>query len=212
LAQVQVEIDVPTPLTSLAVPAARTAVLVVDMQNESCHPDGRNYENPEAAAAVTATAALVDRARQHGCPVIWLQSVRRPDQPIFSVFDVAPYRLEGTWNVEITPPLLPRADEPVFKKYSHDCFYETGLDHYLARHQILGPEWTFLVTGVSFAGCVYVAVTGLSVRDYRVFVPMDCVSPQTGDRAAMTMSRLGHRSYAYNVALLGSSSGITFAR
>ena len=209
---VQLQIDVPTPRSDVAVDAERTAVLVVDLQNESCHPAGKNYDNPEAASAVTATAELIDRARANGCPVIWLQSVRRPDQPIFSVFNVEPYRIEGTWNVEIAEPLKPLDDEPVFKKYSHDCFYDTGLDAYLAKQGIIGPDWTFITTGVSFAGCVYVAVTGLSVRDYRVVVPMDCVSPQTGNRALMTMSRLTHRSYSFNVTLLASSAGLRFVR
>jgi hypothetical protein len=39
---------------------------------------------------------------------------------------------------------------------------------------------------------------------------MDCVSPRSGDRAAMTMSRLAHRSYAFNVTLLAASSGLHF--
>lgn len=211
MSKVQVEIEVPTPAAGVHVSAARTAVLVVDMQNESCHPDGKNYD-PEAAQALPATAALVDRARAFGCPLMWLQSVRRVDQPVFSEFGVEPYRIEGTWNVEITPPLVPAAGEPVFVKYSHDCFNDTKLDAYLAEQGIAGPEWTVVVTGVSFAGCVYIAVTGLSVRDFRVIVPMDCVSPRTGPRALMTMSRLGHRSYAYNVQLLASSTALDFQR
>ncbi|HEY7176445.1 MAG TPA: isochorismatase family cysteine hydrolase [Micromonosporaceae bacterium] len=208
--KVPVEIDVPTPRAELGVDADRTVVLVVDMQNESCHPDGKNYDNPEAASAVTATAELIERARTAGCRVIWLQSVRRRDQPIFSVFGVERYRIEGTWNVELAAPLKPLGDEPLFVKYSHDCFYNTDLDRYLAEQGVLGPDWTFVVTGVSFAGCVYIAVTGLSVRDYRVVVPMDCVSPQTGTRAQVTMSRLGHRSYSYNVTLVGSGAGLQF--
>jgi nicotinamidase-related amidase len=205
-----VDIDVPTPLERLSVPAARTAVLVVDMQNESCEPEGRNY-TVEAVSAVTATAELVDRAREHGCPVIWLKSVRRPDQPVFTAFGVEPYRLEGTWNVEITAPLEPAPGEAVIVKYSHDCFYDTELDEYLEERGVAGPDWTFVVTGVAFSGCVYIAVTGLSVRDFRVVVPMDCVSPRSDSRALTTMSRLGHRAYAHNVTLLESSVELEFA-
>lgn len=209
---VQLELDVPSLQSAVTLNPERTAVLVVDLQNESCHPDGKNYVTEEAVNAVAGTAALVERARENGCPVMWTQSVRRRDQPIFSVFGVEPYRIEGTWNVEITAPLKPREDEPVFKKYTHNCFFETGLDAYLAERGIAGPEWTVIATGVSFAGCVYVAATGLSVRDFRVVVPMDCVSPQTGSRALITMSRLMDRSYSYNLTVLDSSAGLQFAR
>lgn len=209
MAAVQIDLDVPTQLPEIPVPAQRTALLLVDLQNESCHPDGKNY-HPECVSAVTATAALVERARDYRCPVLWLRSVRRADQPVFTVYGVAPYRLEGSWNVEITPPLKPAPDEPVFLKYSHDCFYDTGLDEYLAGQGIVAPDWTFVVAGVALAGCVYVAATGLSHRGYRTVIPMDCVAPRTGPRALMTMDRLAHRSYSYNTHLLASSAGLNF--
>jgi nicotinamidase-related amidase len=208
---VSLELDLPTLPTEVSVPAKRTAVLVVDLQNESCHPDGRTY-TIEGGEAARASAELVDRARAEGCPVIWLRSMRRPEQPLFSVFGVTPYKLQGTWNVEIAEPLKPAGDEPVFDKFSHDCFYQTGLDNYLQEHGILGPEWTFVVTGVSFAACAYIAATGLSVRDYRVVVPMDCVAPRTGPKAAMSISRLTDRGYAFNVTLVESSAGLRFER
>ena len=212
MGRMTVEIDVPELEQTIQIDPKRTAFLLIDIQNESCHPDGKNYTNADVNRMLDAVNALIGRAREHSCEVIWMQSVRRPDQPVFSVFGVEPYRLEGTWNVEFAAPLVPADGEPVFKKYSHDCFYETGLSAYLAERGIAGPEWTVVVVGVSYVGCVFVAVTGLSHRDFRVVIPIDCVAPNSGDRASITMARLAHRSYAYNVHQLESSLGLEFVR
>ncbi len=208
--KVTVELDVPDLRAEVTTDPSRTALLVVDLQNHSCHPQGYRFGGQEATDALSASEALVDRARAAGVPVLWLQSVRKPDAPIFTVYGVEPYRLEGTWDTQIAAPLSVNDGEPIFKKYSHDCFHETELEAYLAAEGITAPAWTFLVVGTSFSGCVYHAVTGLSVRDYRVLVPMNCVAPRTGNRAAMTLARLGHRSYSYNVELLVGSGAIRF--
>lgn len=208
--KVTVELDLPELQDKAEVNPHMTVLLVVDLQYESCHPAGYRYSGPEAMEAVHASAALVERARASGVRVIWLKSVRTPDQPIFTVYGHEPYRIDGTWNVEIVPPLEPLPDEPVIKKRTHNCFIDTGLADHLRAAGIAGPVWTFVVVGVSLTSCVMEAVKGLSNRDFRVLVPMDCVAPRTGDRAAVARYQLGQSTYKYNVATLTSSSVIAF--
>ena len=209
---VTVDLQVPRLAVEATVDPAMTALLVVDLQNISCNPQSDSYAGDEAEEALHNSAAFVDRARAEGIRVLWLQSVRTPDRAEFSVWGRKPYRIDGTWEADIAPPLKPASDEPIFKKHSHDCFNNTDFEPYLKRNGIVGPVWTFIVVGVAFHGCVLYAVQGLSIRGYRVLVPMDCVYPRTGVHAASTLHRLGRGSYPYTVTPLVGADSIRVQR
>ena len=84
---------------------ATTAVVVVDMQNGFCAPDGSLYA-PGSEATIDPVADLVGRAHEANAPVIYTRDVHPPDQ-----FDDAHYYdefdrwgehvLEGSWEAEI---------------------------------------------------------------------------------------------------------------
>lgn len=103
-----------------------TALLVVDVQRNILKDRG----GPEAQAALERTveriAALQDRARRRGFPVIHVQH----DGEIG-------HRLErGTPGWEFRPEAAPRASEPVVHKRSCDAFFETRLIEILNTQQI----------------------------------------------------------------------------
>ncbi|MEF8872631.1 MAG: cysteine hydrolase family protein, partial [Haloarculaceae archaeon] len=56
-----------------------TAVVVVDMQNGFCHPDGSLYA-PGSEAAIDPCATLVERARDADAPVVFTRDVHPPEQ------------------------------------------------------------------------------------------------------------------------------------
>ena len=56
-----------------------TAVIVVDMQNGFCHPDGSLYAEP-SEAAIDPVTDLVDRARKAGARVVYTRDVHPPEQ------------------------------------------------------------------------------------------------------------------------------------
>ena len=58
---------------------AQTALVVVDMQNGFCHPDGSLYA-PDSEAAIEPCAELVERARDAGATVAFTRDVHPPDQ------------------------------------------------------------------------------------------------------------------------------------
>lgn len=201
VAKVELQVPLPGPLS---VDPGRTLLVLVDLENEFCHPDGAIYLGPPAEQAVLQAASLVDRARREGWRVLWIRSVRSADAVEFVAFDRAPHLVEGTWSVEYREPLAVGPGETVISKRCHDCFAGTGLDGWLAAEEIVGPDWTVLVTGVALDVCVNHAVLGFSVRDYRVGVVLDCTAPNEGPEAAATLSRYGRRAYAYNVAVTRS--------
>ena len=198
-----IELEVPEP-REIRVDPAKSAIVVIDMENEFCAPRGKKYLGPAAEEAVRAVASLLERARQHGVPVIWVQSVREPDALEFTAFHQDAHLIEGTWAVEYMPPLEVLKDEPIFQKRCHDCFTHTGLEAYLTDQHMTAPDWTMVVVGVALPVCVNQAVLGFSVRHYRVVVPLDCVAPREGPGAAATLWRYGHPAYSYNIAVSGS--------
>jgi nicotinamidase-related amidase len=198
-----VELEVPEP-RDISVDPGKSAIVVIDMENEFCAPNGKKYIGVAAEEAVRAVASLIGGARQRGVPVLWVQSVRDPDAVEFTAFRQEPHLIEGTWAVQYTPPLEILKGEPIFKKRCHDCFTCTGLEAYMADRRMTAPDWTMIVVGVALPVCVNHAVLGFSVRNYRVVVPLDCVAPREGPGATATLWRFGHPAYSYNIAVTRS--------
>ena len=80
-----------SPVTATARPQtvtldlARTAIIVVDMQNDFCHPDGwlasiGRGRRPGQDADRAARGAAAVAAREAGCTVVWLNWGNRPDR------------------------------------------------------------------------------------------------------------------------------------
>lgn len=196
----QFEIDVPAP-GAMEVDPARTLLVLVDLENEFCHPDGRLYLGAEAEDAARRSAEAVARARREGWRMVWVRSIREAAAVEFVAFNRGPHLLQDTWAVEYSEPLEVAEGETVIEKRSHDCFNQTRLDAWLQEQQIEGPDWHVLVAGVATNICVDQAVTGFSVRDYRVGLLLDCVAPRSGVEAAATLARYGHRAYRYSVVV-----------
>ena len=120
-----VEIEVPEPRV-VALDSTKTAIVVIDMENEFCAPGGKKFIGSPAQEAVRAAAALIQRGRQRGVPVLWVRSVRETGALEGTAFKQTTLLFDGTWAVEYTSPLEVLEGEPVFKKYCHDCFAHTG--------------------------------------------------------------------------------------
>ena len=200
MAEVTVRLPVPEPW-ALTLDPQRTALVVVDVENEFLREGGRRYMGERAERILSPLAALLDRARAAGVPIVYVHSVREPGNPEFTVFKVDEHLLRGSWGAEYCEEIAPQPGEPVIDKQSHDCFNHTELEAVLARLGIRPCEYTVIVTGVALDVCVAHAVLGFSVRDYWVAVPMDCVASRTEEAEIVAYQHFMHRAYAYNVAL-----------
>ncbi len=101
--------------------AQNSALIIVDMQAEGCERHGAGVK-----PVIQNIKALLDRFRRVGGKIIHVQSVRTSDHPEFTFFGKAYSLIENSPAVEFVDDLRPLADEPVIKKYSHDCFYQTS--------------------------------------------------------------------------------------
>ena len=167
-----------------------TAVVVVDMQNGFCHPDGSLYA-PESEAAVGPVSELVDRAREAGASVVFTRDVHPPEQfedaHYYDEFDRwGEHVLEGSWEAELIEELRPRESELVVVKHTYDAFYRTELEGYLESHGIRD----LVICGTLANVCVLHTAGSAGLRDYRPILAEDAVGAIEED----------HREYALDHA------------
>lgn len=153
-------------------PAARTALLVVDMQNDFVHERGA-LRVPDAAGTVGAIARLLGRARDAGVPVAYTQDWHAPDDPEFRIWP--PHAVARTWGAEVVEDLAPQPGDVRIRKTTYDPFFRTDLGRVLAGW---GTEH-LVVVGTVANICVLHGAAGAALRGIRPVVPGDGVSALT---------------------------------
>jgi nicotinamidase-related amidase len=198
-----IELDYPAP-KSVELDPKKTLLLIIDMENENAHPAGALYIGEPVKEIIPKITQLRQRIRQAGARVIYTQSVRSPDALEFTVFKNTLRKLEGTWGSALIEELKPAADEPLIVKHTHDCFYRTELDVLLEQMGLHPGEGHVIVTGISTRNCVQSAVMGFSIRDYYVYVPMDCTAHNDEKQVLQAFSLFTSFGYKHNVTITRS--------
>ena len=215
----------PSPLT---IDPARTAVVVIDMQNDFGAPGGMfdraGIDISGITAAATATSRLLAVARGAHLPIVyvtmkhpadlanvgpedgphWIKHLRLGAGETVVAPDGSPGRIliEGTWNTRILDELEPHPGDPIVSKHRYSGFFETEL------HAVLqGLNATCLVvTGCTTSICVESTVRDAMFRDYTCLVLEDCTAEPLGSEHVRT----NHEASLLNIeALFGwvSDSG-----
>jgi len=152
-----------------------TAVVVVDMQNGFCHPDGSLYA-PNSEAAVQPVTDLVSRARDAGIQLVFTRDVHPPEQfedtHYYDEFDRwGEHVLEDSWEAEIVAELDVHEGEHVVEKHTYDAFHGTELDGWLTARNIDD----LIICGTLANVCVLHTASSAGLRDYRPVVVEDAV-------------------------------------
>jgi nicotinamidase-related amidase len=152
-----------------------TAVVVVDMQNGFCHPDGSLYA-PGSEEAVEPIADLVGGAREAGVQVVYTRDVHPPEQfadaHYYDEFDRwGEHVLEGSWEAEIVDELDVRTEDHVVEKHTYDAFHETELDGWLTARGIDD----LVICGTLANVCVLHTAGSAGLRDYRPVLVEDAI-------------------------------------
>jgi len=153
----------------------QTALVVIDMQNGFCHPDGSLYA-PESEAMIDPIASLLVRTRDAGVPVVFTRDVHPSGQ-----FDDAHYYDEfdrwgehvvaGSWGAEIVDALDVREDDHVVEKHTYDAFHRTELHGWLRARGIRD----LVICGTLANVCVLHTAGSAGLRDYRPILVRDAV-------------------------------------
>ena len=182
--------------------ASRTAVIVVDMQNDFGSKGGMfdlaGIDISGIRKAIEPTGKALTAARAAGIPIVYLKMGYRPDLSDLGAPDSvnrarhvrlnvgktvrAPDGRESrilirdTWNTDIVPELAPQPGDQVLYKTRFSGFYGTDLDSRLAKMGIRH----LMVTGCTTSICVDSTVRDAMFRDYLCVLLADCMSEPIG--------------------------------
>lgn len=165
---------------------SQTALLVIDMQNDYCHPDG---VFAQAGLRVTGLDDLVGQvnalaaaARSAGRPVIWVRMEWAQDADVGLLAERSPFLRtqglrRGTWGGELLGGLDRAPGDHEIVKSRFDAFHGTGLDDLLRG---LGVG-TLVMAGVRTDFCVESTVRAAFFRDLRAVVAREAVAGYVED-------------------------------
>jgi ureidoacrylate peracid hydrolase len=163
------------------------ALLVVDMQNGFCHPEGSftrlGIGLEGAEEAVRNAAVAVEQARRAGIPVVFTRHLYRPgradegralkqNSPALAGVDGL---AAGTWDAEVVAELGCAPSDLVVDKVRFDAFQWTSLEPLLRG---LGVD-ELAVCGVVTNICVETTIRSAFMRDFSVIMLADCCAAQS---------------------------------
>ena len=189
----------PRPLQLRAAPKpiridlARTAILVIDMQNDFCHPSGWlagiGVDVAPARRPIAPLAGLLPMLRAQGVPVVWVNWGNRADRlnlspALLHVYNPtgagiglgdtlpgpgpatgAPVLEAGSWAAAVVDELPAAPGDIHVAKYRMSGFWDTPLDSILRNLGIA----TLLFAGVNLDQCVLCTLQDANFLGY------DCV-------------------------------------
>jgi nicotinamidase-related amidase len=197
----------PRPVSIAATPQrltldlARTAMLVIDMQNDFCHPEGWlghiGVDVTPARAPIPALAALLPALRRQDVPVIWLNWGNRPDRLNLSPSLLHVYKpsgsgtglgdplpgsgaavlQRGSWSAAVVDELVQEDGDIRVSKYRMSGFWDTELDSILRN---LGVT-TLLFAGVNVDQCVLCTLQDANFLGYDCVLLEDCSATTSPD-------------------------------
>jgi nicotinamidase-related amidase len=148
---------------------ARTALVVIDMQNDFVR-EGGCLLVPDAAATVPAIRALLELARAHRMRAVYTQDTHRDGDPEWRIWPE--HAREGSWGWEIVEELAPARDDFVLGKLGFDAFHGTPLDDLLRSWRVD----TLVICGTVANMSVHYTAASAALRRYQVVIPRDAIS------------------------------------
>jgi ureidoacrylate peracid hydrolase len=158
---------------SIEIDPARTALVVVDMQNSFVAKGGMfdlaGFDISGSAPVIEVNRRLLDASRNAGVPVIYLYMAFKPDlsdagDPSSPAYHkelalrmmrdrrelAGKLLIEGSWDAQIIDALKPQPGDRVIRKTRYNGFIRTELEDYLRAKSIRH----LLFTGVATNVCV----------------------------------------------------------
>lgn len=177
------------PLWSLAekVAPAHTALVVVDVQNDFCSPEGMmSAEGLDVGSAVSTAerlAGFVAAARRAGVLVVFVRSVLSSEDNRYlsdvileqatrrraGSYTLRPVCVEGSFGGDWYGDVRPAPGDPVVTKHRYSAFLRTDLETILRTAGIR----TVVLAGVATNVCVETTARDAFMRDFYVVLASD---------------------------------------
>ena len=183
------------PLTRLRpFDAARTCLLLVDVQNYSWNPDvarAQPYFDAEVRQRVVPNLQrLIAAFRAAGAEVMYtvIENLTNDGRDRSLDYKICDYFVaKGSWEAKVLDALMPGDDDIVLPKTSSGVFNSTNID-YLLRN--IGIE-TLVVTGFLTDQCVDMAVRDAADRGFYPICVADACATHSQARHDTALSAFG---------------------
>jgi len=187
----------------ISIDTAKTAVIVVDMENDFGSKGGMfdlaGIDISMIQKALGPTAKVLAAARSANIKVVYLKMGFRPDLSDLGAPDsvnrtrhlqimhvgktvqapdgrTSRILIRDNWGTEIVPQLKPQAGDVVMYKTRFSGFYQTDLDNVLKK---LGIKH-LIFTGCTTSVCVDSTIRDAMFRDYQPVLLADCTAEPIG--------------------------------
>lgn len=196
---------VPAKPDSFLLDTDKTAVIVVDMQNDFGSQGGLfdrlGIDMAPIQAVIKPIARVLKSARRMGFPIVYLKMGFQPDlsdagpvdgpnrvkhrQHIGETMQAPDGResrilIRNTWNTDIISALQPEAEDGVIYKHRFSGFYNTELHAFLQARGIKN----LIFTGCTTSVCVESTLRDAMFRDYTCLLLADCAAEPIGNEEA----------------------------
>ncbi|MFB2936414.1 cysteine hydrolase family protein [Aerosakkonemataceae cyanobacterium BLCC-F154] len=185
-----------TETKTLRLDLTKTAILVIDMQNDFCHPDGWlahiGVDVTPARTPINPLKSFLPELRKVNVPIIWLNWGNRPDLLNISAglrhvynstgdavglgdplpTNNAKVLMAGSWAAAVVDELEQKPEDIFIDKYRMSGFWDTPLDSILRN---LGKT-TLLFAGVNADQCVMATLQDANFLGYDCILVKDCTA------------------------------------
>lgn len=194
-------ITFPSDTKTLTTDLAKMACIVIDMQNDFCHPDGWlahiGVDVTPARDPIVPLRNLLPHLRTRDVPIIWLNWGNRPDllnisaglRHVYNPTGMgigladplpkngAPVLTQGSWAAAVVDELEQHPTDILIDKYRMSGFWDTPLDSILKN---LGKT-TLLFAGVNADQCVMATLQDANFLGYDCILLRDCTATTSPD-------------------------------
>jgi nicotinamidase-related amidase len=181
---------------TLTLDLSRSALIVIDMQNDFCHPQGWlasiGVDIAPARVPIAPLARLLPTWRSQGLPVLWVNWGNRPDRANLSPAALHVYNPDGqsnglgakatplsnkvlekdSWGAAIVDELAPQPQDIRIDKFRMSGFWDTPLNSIL---QQMGMQ-TLLFAGVNADQCVLATLMDANFAGYDTILLEDATA------------------------------------
>lgn len=176
-----------------------TCIVVIDMQNDFCHPNGLfgklGHDLSCMEALKRPMGSLLESARAKNVPIVFVRAIYDDvfvAENLAEVYGARKFASdlcqEGSWGADWYDEIRPGngPNEIVVTKHRFSAFWGTPLDLYLRSNAIE----TVIFVGVVTSGCVESSARDAFFNDYRIVVVSDCVAEASQERHDASLRKI----------------------
>ncbi len=170
---------------------SKTAVIVIDMQNDFCHEEGALVKKGKDVTLfrkiIPCLQNFINSAKEYKVPIIYVKTIHHE----YTNSEVWTSRSNKTGEATCKPytwgtefyGVVPEEKDIVIEKHRYNAFFNTPLDSALSTLNIKN----LIITGVSTSVCVDTTAREAFMRDYQVIVPTDTTAAFTNEEHSFSL-------------------------